>query len=245
MKKTKMKQLLKHGLWVYLCMYVLSGQAKADSMADAFLAYEEGNYAKAATLFREQADQGNAVAQARLGAQYEQGKGVPQDFKEAYKWIHLSVAQGNADAQFTLGWMYELGEGVPQDTKEAINWYRRSAVNGNAGAQLSLGTRYLTGLSVPQDFKEALKWHRLSAEQGNVYSQFSLGSMYAHGQGVPKNFVVGHMWTNICSANAADFEFLQLSIKLRDSLAKEMTAKQIAEAQELARKCTANKFKGC
>jgi uncharacterized protein len=245
MEQTKMKKLLKHGLWVCLCMFTLSGQAVADSMADAFLAYEEGNYEKAAMLLREQAVQGNAVAQARLGAQYEQGKGVPQDFKEAYKWIHLAVAQGNADAQFTLGWMYELGEGVPLDAKEAINWYRLSAVNGNAHAQLSLGSRYLTGVTVLQDFEEALKWHRLSAEQGNVYAQFSLGSMYAHGKGVPQNFVVGHMWTNICSANATDFELLQLSIKLRDSLAKEMTAKQIAEAQELARKCTANKFKGC
>ncbi len=141
--------------------------------------------------------------------------------------------------------MYELGEGVPQDIKEAINWYRLSAKQGNAGAQLSLGTRYLTGVTVLQDFKAALKWNRLSAEQGNGFAQFSLGGMYAHGQGVPKNFVAGHMWTNICAANATDSDLLQLCTKLRDSLTKIMTSAQIAEAQEFARKCTANKFMGC
>jgi len=203
-----MNQLLKQVLLV-LCMFALSGQVIAGSLTDAARTYDAGNYADAAKQFRALAEQGNAVAQARLGVLYEQGRGVPQDFQEAYKWIRLSVAQGNADAQFTLGWMYELGEGVPQDIKEAINWYR------------------------------------LSAKQGNGFAQFSLGGMYAHGQGVPKNFVAGHMWTNICAANATDSDLLQLCTKLRDSLTKIMTSAQIAEAQELARKCTANKFKGC
>ena len=167
------------------------------------------------------------------------------NYADAAKQFRALAEQGNADAQFKLGWMYELGEGVPQDIKEAINWYQLSAKQGNASAQLSLGTRYLTGVTVPQDFKAALKWNRLSAEQGNGFAQFSLGGMYAHGQGVPKNFVAGYMWTNICAANATDNDLLQLCTKLRDSLTKIMTPAQIAEAQEFARKCTANKFKGC
>jgi ribosomal protein S6 len=52
------------------------------------------------------------------------------------------------------------------------------------------------------------------------------------------------MWANIAATNAPASE-LQEKASYRDSIAKNMTAQQIAEAQELARKCTANKFKGC
>lgn len=46
------------------------------------------------------------------------------------------------------------------------------------------------------------------------------------------------------SGTPQNFEQL-VSAGLRDSLEEQMTVGQIAEAQELARKCTANKFKGC
>ena len=69
------------------------------------------------------------------------------------------------------------------------------------------------------------------------------------GKGVPKDYVLSHMWLNIAKANAnadADADAVNKdSTLLLDIVAIEMTARQIAEAQELARKCTANKFKGC
>jgi hypothetical protein len=52
------------------------------------------------------------------------------------------------------------------------------------------------------------------------------------------------MWLNISTANA-DSKSQQEFIEIRNSLLQFMTAKQIAGAQELARKCTAQKFKGC
>ena len=41
-------------------------------------------------------------AQLNLGLMYAQGKGVPQDYKEAIKYFRLSAEQGNADAQMVL-----------------------------------------------------------------------------------------------------------------------------------------------
>ena len=66
------------------------------------------------------AEQGNAVAQERLGEMYTDGKGVPQNYGEAAKWYRLAADQGYAGAQTNLGSMYERGTGVPQNHVEAV-----------------------------------------------------------------------------------------------------------------------------
>jgi TPR repeat protein len=40
-------------------------------------------------------DQGEAAAQFILGAMYEEGEGVPQDFVQAHMWFNLAGASGN------------------------------------------------------------------------------------------------------------------------------------------------------
>ena len=54
---------------------------------------------------------------------YQNGQGVPQDYKEAVKWYLKAAEQGNAIAQNHLGVMYDQGKGVTQDYKEAAKWY--------------------------------------------------------------------------------------------------------------------------
>jgi hypothetical protein len=79
---------------------------------------------------------------------YDNGQGVPQDYKEAVKWYRLAADQGDAMAQFNLGLMYSGGPGVPQDYKEAAKWYRLAADQGNAIAQNNLGAMYKSGQGV-------------------------------------------------------------------------------------------------
>eukprot|EP00614_Pseudopedinella_elastica_P007927 CAMPEP_0172612704 /NCGR_PEP_ID=MMETSP1068-20121228/36210_1 /TAXON_ID=35684 /ORGANISM="Pseudopedinella elastica, Strain CCMP716" /LENGTH=51 /DNA_ID=CAMNT_0013416945 /DNA_START=1 /DNA_END=152 /DNA_ORIENTATION=+ len=50
---------------------------------------------------------------------YYEGKGVPQNFKEAMVWHRKAADQGHANAQCYLGLMYDQGQGVPQNFKEA------------------------------------------------------------------------------------------------------------------------------
>ena len=105
---------------------------------------------------------------------------------------------------------------------------------------------YSHGQGVPQDYIEAAKWYRLAAEQGHADAQHNLGVLYLQGQGVPQDYVLAHMWVNLAAANATKSDTPEISsTDLRDSIARQMTAQQIAEAQDLARKCTVNKFKGC
>ncbi len=54
--------------------------------------------------------------------------------------------------------------------------------------------------------------------------------MYSKGWGVPQDYVQAHMWYNLAAERG-----LKLGREYRDSLAKQMTPEQIAEAQRLAR----------
>jgi TPR repeat protein len=87
-------------------------------------------------------NQEHAIVQYNLGVMYDNGEGVPQDYKTALKWWTLAAEQGNAKAQFNLGLMYENGDGVPQDDESAVKWYTLAAVQGDAKAQYNLCVMY-------------------------------------------------------------------------------------------------------
>ena len=152
------------------------------------------------------------------------------DYKEAVKWYRLAAEQGDAFAQNNLGLMYDEGHGVPQDYHEAAKWYRLSVEQGYAQAQNNLGVVYDKGKGVSQDYKEAAKWYLLSAIQGYAQAQYNLGWMYAYGKGVTRNYVQAHKWWDILWASGDKEGRMN-----RDSLEKQMTPAQIAEAQRLAR----------
>ena len=61
---------------------------------------------------------------------YNNGQGVPQDYKEAVKWYRLSAEQGDREAQYNLGNRYYHGQGVPQDYLSAHMWWNLSGSNG-------------------------------------------------------------------------------------------------------------------
>ena len=60
------------------------------------------------------------------------GRGIPQDDKQAVAWYRKAAEQGDAGAQFNLGVMYFNGRGVPQDDKKAYVWFSVAAANGDA-----------------------------------------------------------------------------------------------------------------
>jgi TPR repeat protein len=78
------------------------------------------------------------VATYLLSLLFENGTGVPQDFKEAVRLLRLSGERGHAEAQFKLGYMYHQGDGVPRDQKKALKWYRRAEKQGHKLAKVSI-----------------------------------------------------------------------------------------------------------
>jgi hypothetical protein len=100
------------------------------------------------------------------------------------------------------------------------------------------------GRGVRQDYPTALTWFRKAAAQGYAGPQSNLGLMYERGRGVRKDLVRALMWYHIAGAMLKGDEG-KAAVKRRDYLTSHMTAEQIEQAQEMARRCQQSQFKQC
>jgi TPR repeat protein len=157
--KMRIHTFIKRILPLVACLLIATG------CDDAFIGLQETK-AQTSTSLIKAAELGDAVAQFRLGWMYANGKGVPQDDKEAVKWYQKSAEQGFAKAQTNLGWMYANGRGVPQDYKEAVKWFRKAAEKGHVEAQYSLGKTYEAGIGVLKDKVNSYAWYNVSSANG-------------------------------------------------------------------------------
>ena len=80
---------------------------------------------------------------------YYHGKGVKQDYQEAYKLF--TAGENTSISQFYLGEMYYYGKVVKQNYFTALGWYEKAAKQGYVLAQYNLGSMYLNGQGVRQD----------------------------------------------------------------------------------------------
>ena len=218
-------------LWA--CVEVRSVVAEDADAVDCSVTYSTS--AEQIATCRAGAESGDVNAQFGLGFMYDEfGMGVvPMDYAEAMKWYRRAAEQGHAKAQIQIGFMYERGNGVPKNETEAVAWFRRAAEQGDAEGQFKLGLKYYWGEGVLQDYAQAVAWYRRAAEQGDAIAQYNLGVVYSNGEGVPQDYTLAHMWFNLAGT---DFEHAR---EWRDTVAKQMTPAQIAEAQRLAREWTA------
>lgn len=70
-----------------------------------------------------------------MGICYYDGKGISQDYSEAYKWYRKSAEQGDAGGQCSLGLCYKEGHGVAIDYEEACKWLDKAIEQGNERAK--------------------------------------------------------------------------------------------------------------
>ena len=154
------------------------------------------------------------------------------DAAEARKaWFHRAAEQGYDTAQNTLGVMYYWGYGGwTRNIKEAVKWFLKAAKQEYVYAQYNLGFMYYYGKGLARDTNEAAKWFRKAAEQGHTNAQYYMGLMYYKGEGVLQDYVKAHMWLNLAAAQNYD-----RAIEKRNEIAQNMTANQIADAQNQVR----------
>ena len=137
---------------------------------------------------KDDANEGHADAQYRLGEIYANGKGISTNYINALKWYKSAADKEHAIAQYKLGIMSEKGLGVAKDDTEAARWYQLAAAQGYAPAQYNLGYMYENGLGVAQNDAEAAQWYQLAAAQEHAAAEFNLGKMYEEGRGVTQNY---------------------------------------------------------
>ncbi|WP_170287256.1 SPOR domain-containing protein [Halioglobus maricola] len=92
-----------------------AGIAHANTMDQAFDAFERGDTLTAVAIWKTLAADGNATAQLNLGQVYRQGKGIPQDDSEAITWYTLAARNGSETARYTLALMHEHGRATEAD----------------------------------------------------------------------------------------------------------------------------------
>jgi TPR repeat protein len=93
----------------------------------------------AQAVIQQSAEQGDAKAQAKLGAMYLLGSGIEKDEQKAAEWMLKSANQGNVEAQVIVAAMYDRGMGVKSDVKMATKWYEKAAAQGNSTSMAILG----------------------------------------------------------------------------------------------------------
>ena len=122
------------------------------------------------------AEQGDAIAQARLSKYYIS---------------NISMQGGFRDGTLTH---FLFPEEARRNLIEAAKWCRLAAEQGDAGAQTSYALCCAQGKGVMVDNVEAAKWLRKAANQGDMFGQYLLGNAYAEGAGVEKNLVQAVKW---------------------------------------------------
>ena len=172
----------------------LASGETAETLTEGERAFDQGDYARAQSIFRPLAEAGDAVAQFYLGKMYAEGRGITKDETSGASWYQKAAEQGNARAQHNLALMYDDGRGVAKDATEAVRWYRMAADQGDADAQTDLGWSYYDGEGVAKDEAEAVRWFRKAAEQGDARAQSILGQVYKDGKGVTKDAAEAVRW---------------------------------------------------
>jgi len=98
--------------------------------------YENGmdvkiNYQQSIYWWTKAANTGDPKYQTIIGDRYRHGgRGVIQDYKQAFSWYLLAARQGYEASQFELSRMYEQGEGIEQDNLRAYMWANIASRNG-------------------------------------------------------------------------------------------------------------------
>ena len=98
---------------------------------DLKAAAAKGDYS-ATDLLRllEQAQAGDKEAQFQLGAAYNDGLRIKQDYAKAYEWISKASAQNHSTAHFLMGTFYHFGNHVAADPQKALEYYDKSYKGG-------------------------------------------------------------------------------------------------------------------
>jgi len=162
---------------ILLSLLLVACASPAAAPADAFAAYEAGDYQAALQIWQQQAATGAAEAQFQLAVLYDQHHpGIVADAEEAFRWFLRAAEQGHRVAQFNTGNAYKHGRGVQQDDTLAASWWQRAADQDFSHAQYNLAIQFHQGLGVAEDRDRALLLFNLAASNGQPQAQALLAS---------------------------------------------------------------------
>jgi uncharacterized protein len=144
------------GKLLFLSVLLLGCVGCSDHLKQGMDAYKNADYSTAMSELRPLAENGDATAQNYVGFMYDNGEGVPVDYKQAAEWYSKAAEQGNAIAQHNLAMMYGNGLGVQQDWVQALMWINLAVIiSKSKHAQAVKDGNYAVTQMTPEQIKEA------------------------------------------------------------------------------------------
>lgn len=155
----------------------------------------EANPTLSEQYLRRGCDSGVMRACANLGSLYAQGRGVGQDYDQAFALYGKACDGGDAIGCKDLGDAYINGTGVAKAPDRANQFYakdisifRNSCDSGELVECMNLGLEYQGGRGVGEDDAQALVYFRKACDGGSLDGCDQLGNAYYNGQGVDKDY---------------------------------------------------------
>lgn len=181
-------------------------------------AYEDGlvvgkNPGKAMVWYSRAAENGDPVAQYKLGLIHFYGRGVDIDRAKGLQWVTESAERGNADAEYFMGTAITAGVATETDFGQAARWFSKAAEQGHVKAQQKLASLYFNGSGVEKDDQEAFKWASRASAQGDAEAKLLLATLYFYGKGtqVDPQHAVKLLTEAANSGNSLAYEMLGAS----------------------------------
>jgi|GEM_PF-6917119 len=108
------------------------------------------------------------------------------------------------------------------------------SLKGDAAAQFDLGKNYEAGrIGLPKDLAQAQHWYLEAANQGEPFAAASLGILFNYGKGVKRDYVQAFIWYQRAISHLTGGD-RQTVVEMRDEVATNLSASQIADAQHAA-----------
>ncbi len=125
------------------------------------------------------ANQGNAIAQRRLGRYH---LWVTDNQVEALNWFKKSASQSDYYGLVNLAYAYQNGRGTDKDTFRAIDYFIEAIkVEPPGKSNATWGLRDLKGLNWTN--RQKIDWYLEAAPAGNPLAQYYLAHYYEKGYG--------------------------------------------------------------
>ena len=189
---------------------------KDKSLAQAVVAFDARDYAKAQTLARTAYSKvGYDEAAVMLATLHLYGLGTPNNTQEAIAWLKKATearfdpirdtvkfdpanpeqTTGRIEATLLLAKIYLRGIGIAKNPAESVKAFAEAARIGFMPANNTLGMGQLTGFGGPQDARKALGYFKQAAEAGYTPAQYNLGKLYYAGDhGIVRDYKLAGAW---------------------------------------------------
>tara|TARA_A100001037_G_C14569455_1_gene379553 strand:- start:46 stop:387 length:342 start_codon:yes stop_codon:yes gene_type:complete len=103
-------------------LQLIPSRAVAD-LNEAELAYDNGDYELAYSIWLPLALTGNPTAQYNLATLYRFGQGIESSAITAMEWYRRAASQGHVLSQVNLGRLYLSGLGLAGNPSTALSWF--------------------------------------------------------------------------------------------------------------------------